>query len=283
MRTSVNISFPHPVVGNGDDAAGNFSPKLVRRNDRETLTLQVSELDTENEVLRSLIAEQRAEYVVRVECGASGYRRCFSTKGRSLEIKIQLSELYQEIEVEAGVVATQAIRDYRPASLHLDYGDATFNIEEGDILAVAPGWRLSITTEWDPLRAPVASIMQIVKDVEPEGPADVVLTTNKIQLRVSQNDYEQYLLRKSIAGDLLHATLVFPALVYALSKLEDSERSGDTDDISQKKWAIRVRELLKAKDLEDKDPFTAAQYLIDLPISRSFGRLAELLRGESDV
>lgn len=273
MRQASGLSFPHPVIGNGDDARGSFDPSLTRSNDRRVLNLEVQALETGNEALGRLVEETRAKYVVRVECGATGYREVFSTTGSALSCEVPLEQLHREVEVEAAVIAVETIADYRPSGVHPDYGDAVFEVEPGDVLAVAPGWRLNIAPEWDPLKAPVPSLMRIVKGDETDGPMDVILDNDKILVRVCQTDYERYLIRKGDSSAILHASIVLPVLVHAISKMEDPE-------FSSRLWAIRLQELFDRSELEADEPVLAAQQLLDSPLSRGLARLEELLTRE---
>lgn len=268
MKASRNVSFPHPVVGNADDAAGRFDPKVVRSNDRRTLTLDVDELVTHNEALDQYIADGLAEFITRVECGRTGFRKSYLTRKRAHRIKVPIHELYREIEIELGVIAKGDIPDYRPTDPHPDYGVSTFPVEAGDILAIAPPRRFVLDVEWDPLRAPMQSIMRIVRDERETGPMIANLEGEKIIVRVSSQDYDRYSVRKGNSPDVLHAAIVLPVLVQAIIKKDEQEHQ-------ECLWSHRLGELLERIG-DDEDPLVAAQLLLQLPLERALKQLDSL-------
>lgn len=274
MKAGRNVSFPHPVVGNADDATGSFNPQVIRSNDRKTLTLEISDLVTKNDALDLHIAEGRAQFVTRVECGNTGFRKIYPTRSRTHLIKIPIHELYREVQIELGVMARQNIPDYRPTDPHQDYGESTFPVEAGDILAIAPPRSFVLDVQWDPLRAPMQSIMRIVRDDRDVGPIVAFLDADKILVRVSSQDYDRYSTRKGDSADVLHAAIVLPVLVQAIQRK-------DEDDYQGLAWNLRLRELLQRVDDQD-DPLVAAQQLLRLPLQRALKRLDSLLEEQTD-
>jgi hypothetical protein len=265
MKASRNVSFPHPVVGNADDAAGNLAPEVVRSNDRRTLTLNIRELVTHNAALDRCIAEGLAEFVTRVECGSTGFRKSYLTRKRAQQIKVPIHELYREVQIELGVIAKHDIPDYRPTDPHPDYGDSTFPVEAGDILAIAPPRHFVLDVQWDPLRAPMQSIMRIVRDDRDSGPMIAFLENDKIIVRVSSLDYDRYSMCKGNNPDVLHASLVLPVLIQAIQKKDDQDYQGFL-------WSQRLRDLLGRIE-DDEDPLVAAQQLLRLPLERALKQL----------
>lgn len=265
MKASRNVSFPHPVVGNTDDAGGRFEPTVIRSNDRRTLTLDVNDLATNNEALDRYIANERAEFITRVVCGNTGFRKTYTTRKRAQQIKIPIHELYREVQLELGVIAMGDIPDYRPSDPHPDYGESTFPVEAGDILAIAPSRQFTLDLQWDPLRAPMQSIMRIVRDTRETGPMIAALEEDKIIVHVSSQDYDRYSARKNDSADILHVSIVLPVLVQAIQKRADP-------DYQNLAWSLRLQVLLDR--IEDEgDPLAAAQQLLRMPLERALKQL----------
>ena len=269
MKKQDQLSFPHPVVGNSDDAVGNFIPTLTRQNDRTHLHLEITDLDTGNTSLNEAIREKKAAYVVRVECVATVYRESFLTQQNSLRIEIELNRLYRKVDVDVGVVALHDFGEYRPSLPHSDYGDAVFGVEAGDVLAVGDGWTFSLLPAWDPLRAPVASLMRIQRGSEEAGPLVVALDEERIIIRVPSKDYDRYLTRKSDAAPVLHAVIVLPVLAQAIERMHEPEFAGNL-------WAGRIAQLLERRSIDYSDPLRAAQELLEYPVTRALTRLDKL-------
>jgi len=274
MKASRNVSFPHPVVGNADDAAGSFDPQVLRSNDRRTLILDVTDLVTNNAALDRYIAEGRAEFITRVECANTGFRKTYATKKRAQQIKIPIHELYRDVQIELGAIAKDDIPDYRPTDPHPDYGGSTFPVEAGDILAIAPPRQILVDRQWDPLRAPMQSIMRIVRDERETGPMIASLEGDKIMVYVSSTDYDRYSKRKGDSAHVLHVSIVLPVLVQAIQKRNDADYQGHA-------WSLRLQELLdRIEDVED--PFIAAQQLLRLPLERALKQLESLTEVQDD-
>lgn len=274
MKASRNVSFPHPVVGNADDAGGSFDPKVIRSNDRRTLTLDVNDLVTNNEALDRYVADGRAEFITRVVCGNTGFRKTYTTRKRAQRINIPIHELYREVQLELGVIARGDIPDYRPSDPHPDYGESTFPVEAGDILAIALPRQFVLDVQWDPLRAPMQSIMRIVRSDSETGPMVAALEGDKIIVRVSSQDYDRYLTRKNDSAHVLHVSIVLPVLVQAIQRRNDPDYQGLA-------WRLRLEVLLdRLEDVED--PLVAAQRLLQLPLDRALKQLESLTEVHDD-
>lgn len=159
--------------------------------------------------------------------------------------------------------------------MHSDYGAQTFDVQPGELLAITDSFRVELEAEWDPLKAPIQSLMQIEKGQDEPGPLEVNFEMDKIIIRLCADDYDHYNLRKVEAVDLLHAAIVFPVLVAALSKIGAPEYSGQL-------WNDRLRALLAAKDLPSDEPIRAAQELLKLPVNRGLSCLDQLCEGGND-
>lgn len=275
MRRVQSLSFPHPVLGNRDDVAGSFEPSLTRHGDRKDITLEIRSLETGNASLDSYILRNQARYAIQVECASSGYRESFLSTGPSFDVKIPLERLYRTVEVDVGIVAIDDIIDYRPSGLHPDYEDAQFEIEAGDVLAVGDGWRFSITTEWDPMRAPISSLMRIVRGADENGPMVVDFETERILVKVPEQDFKRYLRRKGDSAALLHAAIVLPVLSAAIERRSREASNGTL-------WATRLGELLETRQIDDDDALRAAQELLRMPVSRGLECLERMREGSND-
>lgn len=265
MRLS-SRSFPHPVVGNGDDVPGaEFQAAYDFSSDKTTFYLKVSVACSSRSVAR-LIEKGRACYTLHVECGNTLYRRTYDFTADAHEVALPATEVHDNIEVNTFARATQAVPRYKVEGAHDDYGDATFDVRPGDILAVADGQVFDASQKADPLRR-VGALMVVEQSPEAgEHPLRHDPGTDKVRILLCEADFLAYQQMKAVPNLTSHltTTLVLPVLVQLLHDLPDEENPGEP------KWATLLRQRLAALALPGSaDNLEKAQRLLELPIRRA--------------
>jgi len=278
MRIS-SRSFPHPVVGNGDDVpVAEFQAAYDFSSDKTTFYLKAT-VACSSKSLLDLVKKGKATHTLHVECGNTLFRHTYDFTTSEYQIALLATEVHDDIEVNAFIRATAPIPRYKVDGAHDDYGDATFDIRPGDILAVADGQVFDASQQADPLRR-VGSLML----VEPSGEAaDHALrydpTGDKILIRLCDSDYADYAAMKATPNLTSHltTTLVLPVLVEVLHDLEPEEQPGEP------KWKTNLRQRLAGLKLPGAaDVLEKAQQLLGLPIRRAL-RSARALYDKSDA
>ncbi len=266
MRIS-SRSFPHPVVGNGDDVpAAEFQAAYDFSSDKTTFYLKATVACNSKSVLK-LIEKGKACYTLHVECSNTLYRKTYDFTAAEYPVALPATEVHDDIEVNAFVRATAAVPRYKVDGAHDDYGDATFDVRPGDILAVADGQVFDASQKADPLRR-VGSLML----VQPSGQAGdhpLLYDTNgdRILILLCESDFADYAAMKAtpLLTDHLTTTLVLPVLVEVLHDLADEEEPGE------QKWKTLLRQRMAGMKLLPAgiDTLVKAQRLLDLPIRRA--------------
>jgi len=150
-----------------------------------------------------------------------------------------------------------------------------FAISAGDILAVSEGFSFDADINFDMLRS-MSSIMQIrERDDSEDAPMDVDLSDEKITILLSHADFENYKIIRAhkVLSDTLIATIVYPALLEALTALKD-----DPSDIEDTRWCRCVKRRIEHAGLSlDTPPLRLAQDILELPIKRAFMSARTLL------
>jgi len=262
------LSFPHPVVGNGDDALGD-SPKcaLAWQVVDKNLVLIFSEFSTNNDVIEQLLNEGIASWVVRAHCRRTYYRREIFADRCGAEFKIPAVMLDGDVELETFVVALGNLTDYVPSSPHPDYSNTSFQIVSGGLLAIGPTFRVSLDIKFDPLKAPVSAFLKIKKGDFEEGPMRAIWESEDIVLELSSKDWTAYaMLKQDELADVLHAAIVLPVLVEAVNLHTDLS-------VQDMRWAQRLQGMVESRNLEPGKPLATAQQLLDFPISRALGAM----------
>jgi hypothetical protein len=277
MRLSER-SYPHPVVGNRDDVPGaGFQAAIVATSDKENFYIDFK-LECSSEVVRSLIREKRAAYVAHVECSNTLYRQAFRFHDDSHQITIPGSRLFDKFEVNVMACALASVPAYKVAGAHPDYGDAAFDLAEGDIIAVADGEEF--LAEFEDSLARIGSIMQVDESpVDEQGPMKVDWNGKRIAIILSKKDFATYNILKNLEpiGSTLASTIVLPVLILALAEVKNGE-----SDQAGCRWYDILQHRLKKIGVagSDFDELEVAQQLLELPIKRALASARALQEGE---
>jgi hypothetical protein len=266
-------SYPHPVLGNEDDLGGFFKVDFHYELSREEVALNPV-FALQNSAIENLMKNNKASFVVEVQCRSTFFRTSFSTK-KLIERFIIPSRLVRErVIVGFYICADQNINGYAPSDPHPDYNEIRFDVEKGDVLAIGGFCSFIAEKDFDPLRPPVSSFMSIVVGNHHEGPMQIDYESQKIQIILSKADWKSYLSVRSqkAAVGILHSAIVFPALIDAIYQITNG-----TGDYEDKNWYGRLEAILEAKSLRDKDPFESAQKILENPANRSFQGISSLL------
>lgn len=278
-RRSQPTSFPHPVVGIGDDVKGELrcnAPDFDFGVD--TTTLYLNGLEVTNPTIAGLVRNKEAAFTIRVSCGATYYRESFQSHDAQLQITLPAAKLLGDVELQVRVCALKKLEGYRPEQLHPDYGERSFSVQVGDVLAVGDDFAVRAEKQFDPLAADIPSIMRIVRGKRDKGPFEVNFDTDQILIYLSVEDHDLYGLASNVAPDVIHAALVLPVLSEAIARVR--RRSIEDDMMTGLNWYRRLDAMLEARRIdEDESPMLAAQKLLEMPLSRA---LKNILKGSED-
>lgn len=261
-------SFPHPVVGNEDDVEGAaFQAAISVHNDRLNYFIKVN-IQCSSTTIAKFLKKGDVVYMMHVECGNTLYRSAMEFTEDEHEFMIPGENLNSTVEVNVIAQAKKDIAKYRVDKAHSDYGDATFPVTAGDILAVSEGSTFDADINFDMLKS-MSSIMEIKKLGDAgDAPMAIDLTDEKINIYLSHVDFENYKIirgHKVLAASLI-ATLVLPALVEALTTLQ-----GDPSDVEDMRWCRCLKRRIEHAGASlETNPLKLAQDLLELPIKRAF-------------
>jgi hypothetical protein len=264
-------SLPHPVLGNGDDVAGEFEARGQYRQRRTTIDIRI-EFHTTNPTVLGLIEGGSAQYCSRIECARTYFRQAKRSRKTTQTHRFSSDELDGEVTITPMVVAIDRIDDYGPEGMHADYEGVKFTVEKGEIIAEGPPERLHVEKDFDPLKFRTASIVQVCQHEEAEGPTDFQFDGDIILVRIPKKSWPHYKQVEGHAAEALTSAIAVPAICRALTLMTE-------DDYKEYKWAsvLRIHAEKKGISFPVEDPLDAVQVLLDDPISRGLRRLDELL------
>lgn len=279
MRLS-DRSFPHPVLGNRDDVPdAAFQTTLQMTSDKQSVYVN-AEVACSCKVLNTLLAAEKAKYVLHVECSNTLFRKAYEFSESPHRISIPADNLNGSVEVNVFVRANERIPEYHIPESHPDYADAVFDIRRGDILAVGQGEIFEIESNFDSLSR-IGSIMQITEALrDGDIPMEPNFEGDKIVIFLSKTDFADYKMLKHhehVCGPLT-TTIVLPVLVEALHILK--EENGGLDD--GRRWVRALTRRLEILGLNtDVEPLTLAQQILELPVKRALSSSRMLAEASS--
>lgn len=257
-------SFPYPVVGNKDDVPNaDFQVTIEVLTDAQSVIIDFTILNN-SETLNGLLESGAAKYAAHVECSATSFRQLFQFDSSSHRLTIPVDELRGNVELNCFVMATKPISRYTVVGQHEDYARFTFNVKAGDILARSSGFQFPIDHDYTGFEQ-IGSILEVICAPSPgDRPMLCDLSGDKIQVILSQKDFEAYQqLRYSQIARVLEASVVLPALMAAVESLRN-----DVDDDLRWQRVVRAR-IEKLTTLKDDESLGIAQQLLELPIRRA--------------
>jgi len=277
-----NVSLPYPVLGIYDDVYPHLDDGCIRMSDPVKTATEYQfgiDLTQRNKDITKLVESGRAEYACEVTCRGTFLRRCFKSSSPHFDITLTRTDVNGRIEFQCFIATTQRLLNYSNEDFNEDYHGFSFDLEEGDMLAVFPlaWWNTNI--KYDKLYA-AGSFMQIVEAGEGINRVWFNLNEDKIKIEMPHDLFLQYQRIGNSFPEVIHSSLVHNALVYALSNLNESRDSG-------KLWAdslqIRLEELhiLPQNFSSDmSEVYKAADMLLQDPYKRMLDSLEKIANSQ---
>jgi len=269
-----NISYPHPVLGNGDDILeGTFNPSFRRTQGRDTIRLNLT-FGLKHPTVEKLIAEGKAVFTTQIGGRSTFYRTQFVTTSPSGEFTLDSNRVRGVITVHLSVRAIASIDEYMPIGCNPDYEGISFRVNPGDILAVATPLKFIADKEFDPLRPTLKSLLNIRKGEFKEGPMQMDYSgSDKIVVFLSESDWESCRTVKGagIGMPTLLSGIALPALADALLLLKNKD-----SEVMQNHWYQQLEIILQQQKLVLGEPFVVAQQILKNPLTAHLKSLIEL-------
>jgi len=273
MKISNNSSFPYPVLGIRNDIQPGLPDDALVMYETTSGTYDygfIIKLHFENPYIQSLIDDGKAIFTCMADCAKTSYNKCFTSKTPQLEITIPRRSVYGRVNLQVYVTAVEEIPDYDNPGKHEDFDGFKFNIEPGEILVAFPPAKIDTDLRSDVLHV-AGTYMEIREDDKATEPYHM-LQANKIGIVLPSNMFRVY---KSKIGEqnvqIIHSSLAFNALMYALFNLDDYR---DSEWLWARCIIARLEEDEKfapyREKIEKSDIPIVAQMILDNPYARLF-------------
>jgi len=206
-----------------------------------------------------------------------------SSRGLGFFEEIPGDNLDGRVEVCSLIVATEDLPEYRNSNFHPDYGDNSFFVKKGDVLAVCNDIYFDATKNVDPLQN-VASIFRVRPNPDPNAtPFDIDLQDHYVIIQLSHQNFTAYSQLRSDQDkqSTLASMIVTPALVRIIEVI----KSAGEDDFFDLRWFKVVSRRLKdmgcdpskeSSAWKEDSPLILAQMLIGDPLSSSLQMMMDV-------
>lgn len=272
------VSFPYPVWGVEDDYKTPMvctPPQILVDETNDCYVINLEAL-AHNDEIDSLIEQGKAQYVLEVDCAKTFYRQIVTTKEPKISVRIPKLSVRESVVISYTITSVADVHNYVNKDFNDDYKDAIVDIAKGDVLAIIANFEYNVDIRYDALNN-VGSFMTIEKD----DTNDFVwydLSSSMIKIKIPSEMYESYrrdVLSNDQYNNIIHASIVFNALVYGLLHLNEY--------IEDCLWAQTLKYKLDNEDdlqgyfVENTDEVDIiAQIILGNPYKRLFESLQRL-------
>lgn len=266
-------SYPHPVLDDSDDVASTFEVFNV------SITPSVEDVEVFFQVrmtdpdIKALLDGGRARYRFRWSCSSTidggvldDPKIVHYADSVGYTCWIDQRRIRRTVRVEVVIVAAEELPLYHLSAQHPDYGDATFHVHPGDLLADGGSFEFRPDKLFDPLNPPVGSCFRFVPNPD---------LRKGLRVRFHQDDQvlvefpEQRLAEFGAITDrpeLQISLVVLPALMEAITYIRQNADSPGDEDLSDRLWHRALTKLIDATGLPYERPFEVAQKILGNPV-----------------
>ena len=272
MKFNSQKSFGYPVLRSASDdyVQGSFEPSItvtrVEKNDHSAIFEGIFSVSVPE--LSQLIQDEKASYVVVINCRNTFHRECFKTFDKEYIFEVGAKYLNGTISIESYIVAEQDIKGFQCAHIHQDFGAKQINFKKGWVLAQKePENFVSIP---DKFKSMTGLITMASRPDMTEGEWYFDINTERPVIYAS--DEQIKIFRSSIKGRpriILLNSLVMPVVTSMIQLLVNEERGDANDNLDDRfLWPSIIKDALdkQGETLSvDSIPHLLAQKFLGLP------------------
>lgn len=278
--------YPHPVLSYFSDDLVNcaFQSALKITTTRTTYIFEAI-CKTSSKDLVNLINKQHAYYSFHIECPSTRYRKIVTSSLNTFSFEISADKIDGKVQICSFIIAADDLPKYRNSNFHPDYGNISFRVKKGDVLAVDRDRTIFVDKEIDPLKK-IPSIFTVCKNNGKDAPpCDIDASGNKVAIMLSEDNYTRYKILKINQNlhKILASLFILPALVSLLEIVKvEIAQSGGIDEYEERRWFRILANKLKTIGIDLRNPnsfsdstLLIAQKLIGDPLTGSLKALEE--------
>ena len=222
MKISNKISYAYPIWGWRDDYTIDINEEdysISEIHDKDNFVFEL-DLKVHNKDIEALIKAEKAVYACVVSCSETYYHKFTPSKEAKFTISIPRREVSGLVRVQWMIIATQDIIGYESDMLNEDYhGKANFPL--GAMIGYITSFEISAELS-DNLRS-LDDIMKVVKNKDADK-IEYDCSDRIIKIKIPEKQLEIFddYGSKNPYPSVMHSSIVFQALILAISKLQES-------------------------------------------------------------
>lgn len=274
MKINSNTSYPYPIWGWKDDYKSTINDEdilITEISDKDNFVYEL-ELRAQNEDIERLIEQGKAIYACVGICQTTFHHYYFTSENAKFTIAIPRKEVNNKIELKWMVLTKEAIPDYQSSLLNDDYqGFASFPL--GAMIGYITSFEINASI-CDELRS-LDEIFVVVKNIE-SNDIRYSFDERKIKVKLPESQLEIFNNYGGKYPAIMHSTIVYQALVLAITKLKDEDDSKDWVYILKQYIDVMDSENIPSTDEVGDEGYTLEQaieianYILQDPIIRMF-------------
>jgi len=262
------------VLGHADDVASVFEiPNFSVTPNVEDIEVKFR-VRSDDADLAAMMEDGRAIHVARWSCAAtltSGDLDpaviAVHADGKTYSGWLDQRLLRDKVRVDISVVAAQAMPTHQWTRQHSDYGDQTFSIRAGDMLADGYWFEFLADKMYDPMQPPLGSCFRIVPDPQQRRDLKLQFDNDEQVVIVMSPQMADGLQALGHRPDLQLSLVILPALMETLTFIERNDGDPQSEDLSGKAWYRIVKELVARQPTRASSSLEAAQRILEHPIT----------------
>lgn len=222
MKINNKVSYAYPIWGWKDDYTIDIKDNdysIVEISDKDNFVYEL-ELKVHNKDIEALIETEKAVYACVASCSETYYHKFTPSKEAKFIISIPRREVSGLVRLQWMIIATEEIMGYESDKLNDDY-QRKANFPFGAMIGYITSFEINAELS-DNLRS-LDDIMKVVKNKDTNKiEYDFSDRIIKIKLPEKQLEFFNDYGSKSPYPSVMHSTIVFQALILAISKLHIS-------------------------------------------------------------
>lgn len=263
-------SYPHPIIDAADDVASVFEVLNVLVDPSQQDIEITYEIRTDDPDLIRLLDSGVAMHSLRWRCSSTisvGDMKPEVTHrtptGFKLKAWLDQQLVKGDVVADARVILLDDLNDHCWEKQHAEYGDARFDLLQGDILAEAGTFSFSADKLFDPLDPPVGSCFSFLRSTSRHKRILVTYDSDDtVNVQIPAKTFDDFKLFGH-RPDLQIALVVLPALMDTLRFIKDNR---DEEPLDDKAWYIAIEQLVEDRGGWDQNLLELAQKILENPI-----------------
>jgi len=264
MKFDSQKAYPYPVLRpfSDDFVDGEFQTTVQSRPQDGLLTTKIEFIVSSDDIRREIEAK-RAAYFAVFACRNTYFRKSFMSTNNTIEAKLELKNLRDEVTVEPYIVAIEDIESFQSSDVNPEFGKGPFKYRPGHILAQDEPQSFYIDRD---VFKPITSVFDLVKKESlSEMEWDVKFEQDRVQIGVSPLMKERIDNARNSTSNkaILINSIYFAAVMQAIQHLKESRA-----DFDSYRWAqVIIRKAVNMNiDLEKCQAYEATERLMNLPL-----------------